>query len=297
MHFATPLQTEAVRIANFVRGATFETIRLARAELDDIALAAGTEVYVSAVPTRPADEQIAVAAQLRAAGLQPTPHVAARNFASAAALDTYLARMTEEAGVRRILVIGGDREQPSGPFHRAIDIIESGLPQSRGIVDIGLAGYPDGHARIADAEIERALVAKIAAASETGVTIHIVAQFAFSTGPIVAWIGRMREIGIEQPIRIGLAGPASVAALMRFAAICGVRTSARALARNAGLATHLFGLSTPAAMIRQLAAAKLDGATPHFFSFGGLGATARWATAVAAGHFSLGPGDGFVIDP
>jgi methylenetetrahydrofolate reductase (NADPH) len=205
--------------------------------------------------------------------------------------------MTEEAGVRRLLVIGGDRDTPAGGFHHAIEVIESGLPQSRGIREIGLAGYPDGHPRVAASEIDRALAAKIEAAAATGLSVHIVTQFAFSPEPILAYMARLRERGIEQPVRVGIAGPASVATLMRFAAICGVATSARALARNAGLVKHLFGATAPDAILRALAGAQLGDVAPHFFTFGGLGATARWAAAVAGGHIALDRAGGFRVEP
>ena len=165
------------------------------------------------MPSRPPEEQIAVARRLHARGFEPVPHLAARNFASAVALDDYLARMAEEAGVRRLLVIGGDRDTPAGGFHHAIEVIESGLPQSRGIREIGIAGYPEGHPRVAAAEIDRLLAAKIEAAAATGLAVHIVTQFAFSPAPILAYVARLRERGIEQPVRIGIAGPASVATL------------------------------------------------------------------------------------
>ena len=291
--------SEGARIAEFVRAASFEATHPSDAEIAAFAAAAvpATPVYVSAVPSRPPAEQIAVARRLHARGFEPVPHVAARNFASAVALDDYLARMAEEAGVRRLLVIGGDRDTPAGGFHHAIEVIESGLPQSRGIREIGIAGYPDGHPRVAVDAIDRALAAKIEAAAATGLAVHIVTQFAFSPAPILAYVARLRERGIEQPIRIGIAGPASVATLLRFAAICGVAASARALARNAGLAKQLFGASAPDAILRALAGAQLGEVAPHFFTFGGLGATARWATAVAAGRFALDRTGGFRVEP
>jgi methylenetetrahydrofolate reductase (NADPH) len=294
-----PEPSEAARIAEFVRAASFEATRPSDGEIAAFSAAAvpATPVYVSAVPSRPPEEQIAIARRLHARGFEPVPHVAARNFASAQALDDYLARMAEEAGVRRLLVIGGDRDTPAGGFHHAIEVIESGLPQSRGIREIGIAGYPEGHPRIAAAEIDRLLAAKIEAAAATGLAVHIVTQFAFSPAPILDYVARLRERGIEQPVRIGIAGPASVATLLRFAAICGVAASARALARNAGLAKQLFGASAPDAILRALAGAQLGEVAPHFFTFGGLGATARWATAVAAGRFTLDRAGGFRVEP
>jgi len=294
---------ESVRIAEFVHAASFEATRPSDADLDALgaAVPSGTRIYVSALPARPVDEQIAIARRLHARGFEPVPHLAARSFAGPMALDHYLARLTEEAGVTRLLIIGGDRDAPAGSFHHAIEVIESGLPQSRGIREIGIAGYPEGHPRVAPSEIDRALAAKIEAAAATGLGVHIVTQFGFSADAILAWIARMRDTGIEQQIRVGLAGPASVATLLRFAAICGVAASARTLARNAGLAKHLFGAAAPDAIIRALAAARLGrqvgDIAPHFFTFGGLGATARWTAAIAAGRVALDRAGGFRVDP
>jgi methylenetetrahydrofolate reductase (NADPH) len=85
---------------------------------------------------------------------------------------------------------------------------------------------------------------------------------------------------------------------MRFAAICGVAASARALARHAGLGKRLFGTNAPDAVIRALAATRdtLGDVAPHFFTFGGLGAAARWTAAVAAGRIALDRSGGFRVE-
>jgi methylenetetrahydrofolate reductase (NADPH) len=291
---------ETARIADLLRLASFEATRPSDAEIDALAATAarGTPVYVSAVSTRPLNEQVATARRLAARGFEPVAHIAARNFAGTVELDCHLARLVEEAGVRRLLVIGGDRDAPAGHFHHAIEVIESGLPQSRGIREVGIAAYPEGHPRVAQTEIDRALAAKIEAAAATGLGVHIVTQFAFSPAPALAFVARLRDMGIELPVRVGIAGPASLATLMRFAAICGVAASARALARNAGLGKHLFGTNAPDAIVRALAAARetLGDVAPHFFTFGGLGATARWANAVAAGRIALDRSGGFRVE-
>ncbi len=93
-------------------------------------------------------------------------------------------------------------------------------------------------------------------------------------------------------MRIGLAGPTSLTTLMRYAKRCGVRASTQGLARNAGLIKHLLGAAAPDAIIRALIEANRDGElgdiAPHLFSFGGIGATARWAAAAAGGSGSIG---------
>lgn len=287
------------QVADFLRQASFETTRLTAADREAACnRGAGTRVYVSAVPGRSRDEQVAVAGELRACGVEPVPHIAVREFASAPALERHLGLLAAQAGVRRVLIIGGDRTEPAGPFHAAIELIESGLLQACGIDEIGVAGYPDGHPRITAEELDRALTAKLEAAVQTGISVHIVTQFGFSAESILKWIERLRDLGVDQPVRVGLAGPTTLTRLLRFAKICGVKTSAQALTR-AGLVKTMFGLTAPDRVIRPLAAAcageRLGEVTPHFHAFGGLAGAVRWATAGAAGRIDVDQGDGFTV--
>ncbi len=290
--------TPKQQIAAFSAQASFEVTRLARGDLEALrGIAAGRRVYISAVPTRPPAAQVDVACRLAAAGFEPVPHIAVRGFPSNAALDSHVARLVEAAKVRRVLVIGGDLATPTGPFHAAIEVIESGLLQARGIAEIGIAGYPEGHPRLTTDDLDRSLAAKLEAAGETGLGVHIVTQWGFSAPAIIAWISRLRDLGIDHPVRIGLAGPVSLAGLTRFARICGVSASVQGLARDAGLVRQLFGMITPDLVLRPLAQADgLGDIAPHIFSFGGLAAAARWAAGAAAGHIAL-HGEGFSVDP
>jgi methylenetetrahydrofolate reductase (NADPH) len=300
---ATAPPQPAQRIAAFAARASFEATRLAPGDIEALraCIAPATPIYVSAVPARPPAEQIDTAARLAAAGFAPVPHIAARSFASSTDLDRHLGRLTDEAGVRRALVIGGDLAAPAGPFHAAIEVIESGFLQARGIVEVGIAGYPDGHPRLGPTELDRALAAKIEAAAETGLGVHIVTQFGFSAPAILVWIARLRDQGIDLPVRIGLAGPATLTGLLRYARICGVTASAQGLARHTGLARHLFGMVMPDTVLRPLAEAsateRLGDVAPHIFSFGGLATAARWAAAAAAGRIALDRADGFTVEP
>jgi methylenetetrahydrofolate reductase (NADPH) len=269
------------------------------AALADVA-PASTSVYVSAVPTRPAHEAIDAATRLRKAGFEPVPHLAVRSFATARELDDFLARVSGEAGVTRLLVIAGDQAAPAGDFRSAIEVIDGGALQRHGITGIGIAGYPDGHPRISQQDLDRALAEKIQSAETTGMAVHIVTQFCFDAQAILQWIARLREFGIEHAVRIGLAGPTNLATLLRYAQRCGVRASAQGLARQAGLLRQLFAMSAPDALVRALAGARADGhlgeIAPHFFSFGGLLRTARWAEAVAQRRIALEAGEGFRVE-
>jgi len=242
---------------------------------------AGTHVYVPAVPHQPAARLAEAAAKLRAAGFEPVPHIAARDYADAAQLGDVL----RQADVRRALIVAGDRDQPAGPFGDARAVIESGLLQRHGIAHIGISGYPDGHPRIAPDVLDRALSEKLAAAEHAGLGVSIVSQFCFEPERILAWLQRLRAAGIALPVRIGIAGPTSVAGLLRYAARCGVRASARGLTRHAGSLRGLLGHAAPDDLLAALADAQMrDGlgdVSPHFFSFGGVVATASYARAAA----------------
>ena len=284
------------RITALMSGFSVEATRPSAADVAGLSvLRRGTRVYLSAVPNRPADKSLAAAVQIRAAGLEPVPHVAARNFVSVEALDTFLARLNGEAGVETVLVIAGDRAE-CGPFRRALDVIDNGVLRRRGIRSIGIAGYPQGHPRVGDDELNRALADKIAAAEATGLAVEIVTQFCFEARAILDFVARVRSFGFEHRVRVGLAGPTSLTSLMRYASRCGVRTSAQGLARRSGLMRQMFALTTPDDLIRALADAAPAEIVPHFFSFGGIPATARWASAVADGRFTLDAGDGFRIE-
>ena len=292
---AAKLSPAVQRIAGFTQNFSVEATRPSDADIAALAvLPRGSRVYISAVPHRAAEESVTAAIRLRAAGLEPVPHVAVRNFASVDALDDFLARLNGEAEVRRVLVIAGDRSE-YGPFRSAADAIDSGLFRRRCIRALGIAGYPEGHPKIGNDTLFKALAEKITAAEATGLTVEIVTQFCFNARAILDYVARLRAFGFEQPLRIGLVGPTSLAALLRYASRCGVRASAQALARRSGMLRQMFALTVPDDLIRALAEAAPSRVHPHFFSFGGLPATARWAQAVADGRITLQGAGGFTV--
>jgi methylenetetrahydrofolate reductase (NADPH) len=284
------------RITALMADFSVEATRPSAADIASLSvLKRGTRVYLSAVPSRPAHETIDNAIRVRAAGLEPVPHVTVRNFASAAALDEFLVRLNGEAAVDTALVIAGDRSE-SGPFRSALDVIDSGVLRRRGFRTVGIAGYPEGHPRIGNEELRRALADKIAAAEATGLTVEIVTQFSFDGRAILDFIAQLRACGFDHRIRVGLAGPTGLTSLLRYASRCGVRASAGAIAQRAGLMRQMFAMATPDNLIRLLADAATAGVALHFFSFGGISATSRWTRAVAEGQIVV-DGEGFSVEP
>ena len=250
-----------------------------------------TPVYFSAVPTITPQELIAAAALLRKSGLEPVVHIAARRIHAAADLQNLLAGLHGEADVRRLLVIGGDVDI-AGPFPDALAVIQKGRLRETGIEEIGIGAYPEGHSRIPAGRLEAALDEKIAAAAAHGLGVHIVSQFSFSPESILGWLKKLRACGITKPVKVGMAGPTSMPALLRYARRCGVNASLRGL--MSGAAAGLIGNVGPDRIVEKLAlAGDLGDAAPHYFSFGGAVETARYACStsrrLAAGHAMAQP--------
>jgi methylenetetrahydrofolate reductase (NADPH) len=275
-------------VAALMRGFSLEATRPEASEIDALAtiVVPGTRVYLSAVPHHPNLSLVEPAARLRTVGLDPVPHLAARSLASRDELDELLARFAAKAQVRCALVIAGDLARPKGPFQDALALIESGLLQRHGLSEIGLAAYPEGHPRIDREALRLALSAKLSAARYAGLAPYIVTQFGFETEPILHWIREARAAGITGPIRIGLAGPTNARALLRYALRCGVRASLKGLLYPK--ATQLMQEAAPDTLIGEIAGAsdfdKLGPLALHFFSFGGLTHTARWARSLETGE-------------
>jgi methylenetetrahydrofolate reductase (NADPH) len=261
---------------------TIEATRPSSAEIAKLAaiLPKATAVYLSAVPGIDANELIAAAVALRKAGLEPVAHIAARRLASAGHLADLLKGLCGEAGMRQLLIIGGDVEA-SGPFPDALAVIKRAGLRAAGIEEIGIAAYPEGHAHIAPGRLEAALDEKIASAVALGLKAHIVSQFSFSPERVLAWLKQLRGCGIAAPVKVGMAGPTSMPALLRYAKRCGVAASLRGL--MTGAATGLIGHVGPGRMIEVLAeAGDLGDIAPHYFSFGGVVETACYACEAAS---------------
>ena len=247
----------------------------------------GTPVYFSAVPTVTRDELVTAAALLRKAGLEPVVHIAARRIQAAADLQSLLAGLRGEADVRRLLVIGGDVDA-AGPFVDALSVIQRGRLREAGITEIGIGVYREGHARIPSGRLEAALDEKIAAATVQGLAVHLVSQFSFSPERILAWLGQLRAGGIALPVKVGMAGPTSMTALLRYAKRCGVNASLRGL--MSGAAPGLIGNVGPDHIINTLSmAGGLGDMAAHYFSFGGVLETARYARGVAEAESAATP--------
>src|SRR5262249_26597211 len=86
-------------------------------------LPTGSLMYVSHIPGQTWAQTVSTCAAVRAVGLEPVPHLPARELSSDAALQHLLAELAARANIKQALVIAGDRAEPLGPFSQTLDVL------------------------------------------------------------------------------------------------------------------------------------------------------------------------------
>jgi len=248
----------------------------------------GTCVYVALIDPADLALQIEAVAAIRAAGLEPVPHVPARFVRDKSDLDRRLAHFAERGEVHQALVLGGGAPQPLGIFDAAIQLLETGLFETYGIRKIGLAGHPEGNPDIikakGEAALAEALKVKQAYLAAHKIEGYIATQFLFEAGPVAYWAKSLRDEGITLPIHVGVPGPATIKTLVKYAAMCGVGNSARFIRKQALNVTKLLTVSSPDVFVENLTKLhfekpELGVAGPHLYPFGGFDKLLDWVSS------------------
>jgi methylenetetrahydrofolate reductase (NADPH) len=250
-------------------------------------LPANTCVYLPSLPGLPLARTLQGVAALRAAGLDPVPHVAARRIVDRGEFRAFLAEASAAHGVHRVMLIGGDVPAPLGPYADSLALLESGVLRECGIREIGIAGYPEGHPRILAPVLASSFEKKLRLAREQALGVYVVTQFSFAPARVVEYCAELARHTPGVPVYVGIAGPTDPAALARYAQRCGVSVSLRALRTlGAGIAKIVTN-TDPAEQVLALArycggreACNVVGV--HLYSFGGAVRTAEWMRALLA---------------
>lgn len=288
-------------IAQLARDASIElnVQDLKHLEASRALLARGKRIYVSHLPKQQWDDTLMACRQVSAAGFDPIPHVPVRLIDSEATLDKILAEAVR-AGVNEILLISGDYREALGPYSVVADVLQAGKLNQHGLTRVSLAGHPEGHPIVALPEIRRAEQEKAALAEQFQLQATFVTQFFFEAAGFLDWAKDSRAQAMRSAKLIaGLAGPAGITTLLRFARRCGVGSSIRALTSRPSSFVKLVGEHGPEEVMRDLAvalqadASLFDGV--HFFCFGGYLQTCEWLSKVAAGRIVLRD-DGFMVE-
>ncbi|MCV3272063.1 methylenetetrahydrofolate reductase [Roseobacter sinensis] len=281
----TPTNPE---VETFLQGYSIEVMPRTAEKVENFRdlLPEGTRVYVAHIEGTPIDDMVATAKRLNADGYPVMPHFPARIIKDRATLADWIARYQGEADVKQALLLAGGVARPHGDFDSSMQLMETGLFDEAGFERLHVAGHPEGNRDI-DADgsmtnVTAALKWKNDFQSRTDAQMAIATQFAFDAKPIIAWADDLAAQGITLPIHIGIAGPAKLQTLIKFAIACGVGPSLKVLQKRAMDVTKLLLPYEPTDVLGVLAAHKaahpdFNITNVHFFPLGGIKTNATWA--------------------
>ena len=282
------------KTASFLQGFSIEVMPRTAAKVEDFRaiLPEGTRVYIAHIEGTPIEDMVETAKRIAGEGFPVMPHFPARIIRDADTLTDWIARYQGEAGVDQALVLAGGVDKPHGDFHSSMQLLETGAFDKAGFTRLHVAGHPEGNKDIdpdgGDKSVMEALRWKQAFDERTDAEMALATQFAFESKPVIQWADRLAAEGIKLPVHIGIAGPAKLQTLIKFAIACGVGASLRVLQRRALDVTKLVLPFEPTDLVTELAAHKA--ANPdfgieavHIFPLGGIKASASWAETTLAG--------------
>jgi methylenetetrahydrofolate reductase (NADPH) len=277
---------QAAEMEAFLKGYSIEVMPRTAEKVEDFRaiLPRGTRVYIAHIDGTPIEEMVATAKRIGAEGFDVMPHFPARIIKDRATLNDWVARY-KDVGVRQGLLLAGGVAQPVGDFATSMQLLETGA--FTGFDRLHVAGHPEGNKDIdpdgSDKMVMEAARWKSAFAERTDAKMAMATQFCFEAAPVIAWVDRLAAEGVKLPVHIGVAGPAKLQTLIKFAIACGVGPSLRVLQKRAMDVTKLLLPYEPTDVIAELAAHKAK--TPgfgieqvHFFPLGGIKTNAQWVT-------------------
>ena len=246
-----------------------------------------TRVYIAHIEGTPIEDMVETAKRLAKDGFPTMPHFPARIINDKATLNDWISRYQGEAGVNQALLLAGGVSKPHGEFESSMDLLETGLFDKANFKNIHIAGHPEGNKDIdpdgTTTNLDAALQWKQNYKNKTDAKMAIATQFAFEAGPIIEWASSIKNAGIDIPIHIGIAGPAKLQTLIKFAIACGVGPSLKVLQKRATDVTKLLLPYEPTEVLSELADHKAKNSdfnitNVHFFPLGGIKTNAKWVT-------------------
>jgi methylenetetrahydrofolate reductase (NADPH) len=151
-------------------------------------------------------------------GVPIAPHISCK-LESLELLSRYLKEYAD-AGVRRLVVLRGDRQQgalPAGPFQYANELVEAVRDISGDQFSIEVACYPEFHPESATPEKELMYFKQKVDAGATGA----ITQYFYNVEAYFRFIAECESAGITIPIRPGILPITNRDQLLKFSAMCG----------------------------------------------------------------------------
>ena len=283
--------------SSVLQGFSIEVMPRTAAKIDDFRalLPAGTRVYIAHIDGTPIEEMQATARRLVDEGFEVMPHLPARSIPDRATFDDWI-RAYADLGVTSALMLAGGRAEPAGEFDASMQLLETGIMDKHGFTRLHVAGHPEGNRDIdvagGDAGVMEALRWKQGFSERSDAQFAIATQFLFEADPAVAWAKRLKSEGISLPIHLGVAGPAKLQTLVKFAMACGVGASVSVLQKRAKDITKLMLPFTPDDVLAGIMAHPDLGQTNieaiHIFPLGGIRPAAEYLAGATAQAASAG---------
>lgn len=230
------------------------------------------------------------AIRLKVQGFRPIVHLAACHLKSSDELIEGL-DLLQEHQIRDLLILGGSSFSMHKVFKDSLALLSSGIIERYQWDSIGFAGYPEGNPTISKEKLWQALFYKQSYAKTFPCDYYLVSQFCFIADHFLKWQEDMLSYGIDFPLRFGIAGVTNISSLIKYAHICGVNASFSFLRANRMFAFRLLGMSSPAALVYDLAkyhcAHEDVNYQLHFFPLGGFDTTTLWMNAILQGKFNV----------
>ncbi|MFK5979241.1 MAG: methylenetetrahydrofolate reductase [Rhizobiaceae bacterium] len=243
---------------------------------------AKTRVYITDIGTEGSKTLTAAAKRISDLGYTAVPHFASRRLNTKAALEERIKMMAGEAGVKDVLVIGGGLEKQAGDFSSTMEVLETGFFDKYGITHMGIAGHPEGSPEFSDNVAREALRLKQSFANRSDIELRIVTQFGFDASGFIRWADSLAEHNIDLPVHLGVAGPAKITTLIKFASMCGIGNSISFLRNRGSAIMSMVSGFDPNEVVKPIEnhIKTYGNASPikqiHVFPFGGVKKSAQW---------------------
>jgi methylenetetrahydrofolate reductase (NADPH) len=279
-------------LTNFIAGYSIEVTPRALLKIDNLAeiLPKGTRVYIAHIEGTPIDEMVKTAQKIHDAGFKSMPHFPARLIKNKSVLEDWVTRYKNEANVEEALLIAGGSNKPIGDFDSSIQLIETGVFDANCYKRLHVAGHPEGNKDIdtggLNLNVNKALSWKNEFAKRTDAQMALTTQFCFESSVVVDWVNEIEAMGIDIPVHIGIAGPAKLQTLLKYAIECGVGASMKVLQKRARDITKLLLPYNPNQILEELSEIKSNNPNfnieqVHFFPLGGVKRVTDWANEVS----------------
>ncbi len=242
------------------------------------------DVYITYLPDEDPKKVTNTAKKIIQEGLNAIPHLPARTIKDYNTLEKYIGSLSENAGCKKILVIGGSDKQ-IGNINSTLEILESDLLSKFNFKQVGLASHPEGHPNISENDLDEIIIKKNQFANNVDYKMYFVTQFFFEAKVFKSWEKHINSIGNKLEIHAGIPGPATLKILFSYAKSCGIGNSIRFLSKQALNISKIATTKTPDRLISDLSEYKFNTSSSkltklHIYPFGGIKKTSQWMNAI-----------------